>query len=119
MPETGDGGGAVVPNVRSKARQRAKAMCLTFALLDLEYKGIRRRAKSTRWGENTQQFTEVGRSRTIHSMKAHACNFVPDTFCNGNPVQFSQEGQRKVMTGCHENDFVAKSNKYPRFTKDS
>ena len=36
-------------------------------------------------------------------MKAYACNFVLDAFCNGKPVQFLQEGCRVAMMRCHEN----------------
>ena len=34
------------------------------------------------------QFKEVRRPRTIYSMKAQACNFVYDVFCNGKLMQF-------------------------------
>ena len=30
----------------------------------------------------------MGRTRTIHSMKAHACNFVFNTFFNGKQSRF-------------------------------
>ena len=60
-------------------------------LLDLEYGRIRRGTKCTGWSVDMQNFREVGRTRTGYSMKARACNFVLDAFCNGKSVQFLQE----------------------------
>ena len=78
-------------NVRSKVGKRVIAIRLAFILLDLEYARIRRGAKRTGRGVDIKQLREAGRTRTIYSMKAHACNFVLDLFCWETSAGFAGE----------------------------
>ena len=53
---------------------------------------------------NSLLFREVSRTRTIYITETHKNYFIFNTFWNGKPVQFFQEGCWVVVAGCQENE---------------
>ena len=62
--------------MRSKVRKIVKAMKSCISIVGFEYTRLRRGVKHMGWSADNLQFRETEKTRSINSMKAHACNVV-------------------------------------------